>query len=381
MEKELADVFFPIHLWLDASLQHDADYPDLMLWLVSKIAEQLGKAGVPFDDAETNKIAAWFNDITKLDTTAKTATSTLETEAEASANFSWFGTGLKLLARIRSGFVGSSDHRTFVRTEVKKRSEELIQSVNNFLGKVVEALKAAGKPSRLLIVQDNLDRLSRSAATHLFGDSADLLKKLNGTFVWTPPVGSQLAPINIELQFNTFVMPSISVRKKTGTPNKIAIEGLTALVEKRLVTALTFAKPALVRDLILLSGGSIRDLIKLIERARLNARVDGHTVIEASDVKAAAQQLAVGLENSLFPSSVFFPILTRVALSKTVAAPADEQLTSVEVETRREFFHTLIVSGAIMAYNGEGNWFDVHPTLHHLTDFAKALKSAKTLAP
>ena len=136
-----------------------------------------------------------------------------------------------------------------MRKEIKKRADELVQLVNNFLGAASSALKAAGKPHRLLIVQDNLDRLSRDAATQLFKDSGELISQLNAACVWTPPVGSLLAPFNINRIFQTFSMPMISVRKRTGQTNSTALKNLTALVAKRMVIGFTFASPKLVSDL------------------------------------------------------------------------------------------------------------------------------------
>ena len=59
--------------------------------------------------------------------------------------------------------------------------------VNTFLIKASDALETAEKPHRMLIVQDNLDRLSREAAMAVFSESAELLQQLQGAFVWPAP--------------------------------------------------------------------------------------------------------------------------------------------------------------------------------------------------
>ena len=377
MEKDLSDVFFPVHLFLDATLERDADYPDLFLWLVESITEKLHAENVPFDEKHTDTVGKWFYDVSKFETASKTASIGVETEASSSLGGTLLGTGFKLLAKLKSAFKGSKESREEMRKEIKKRADELIQLINNFLGAASSALKAAGKPHRLLVVQDNLDRLSRDAATQLFKDSGELISQLNAACVWTPPVGSLLAPFNINRIFQTFSMPMISVRKLNGQTNSAAIKNLTALVAKRMVIEFTFASPKLVSDLILMSGGSVRDLLRLINDARLNARVEDHDAIQKADVQTTVKQFALTLQNALTPGNIYFPILAEISVHKKFEADLKHGYNPEAVDARRLFFHSLIAEGAVMAYNGDENWFDVHPVLHRLKDFAKALAAVK----
>ena len=381
MEKSLADVFFPVHLFIDATLEGDADYPDLFLWLVESIAERLREAKVPFDDKHTEAVANWFYAVTKFEKTATTSDMALETEASASVGGAWFGTGFKLLAKLKSAIKGSKESRDEMRREIKKRADELLQVVNNFLGQVTAALKAAGKPARLLIVQDNLDRLRRAAAVQLFKESGELIQQINAACVWTPPVATLLAPFNIGRIFQTFPMPMISVRRKNGGANETALRDLTALVAKRMDIGFTFENPGLVRELALVSGGSVRDLLRFIDEARLNAKVENHAVIEASDFQATVKQFALTLQNALTPGNIYLPILAEISLHKKFEADLDHGYSTEKVNTRREFFHSLIAEGAVLAYNGEENWYDVHPILHHLGDFKTALVAAQKPTP
>jgi len=381
MEKGLADVFFPVHLFVDGTLEGDADYPDLFLWLVENIAGMLHKAKVPFDDKHTADVAEWFCAVTKFDTSATSSAIALETEASASVGGAWFGTGFKLLAKLKSAIKGSKETREEMRREIKKRADDLVQLVNNFLAEASAALKAARKPARLLIVQDNLDRLDREAAIQLFKDSGEIIQRLNAACVWTPPVGSLLAPFNINRIFDTFPMPMISVRKQNGKPNPLAITALTALVAKRLEIGLVFAAPALVSDLILASGGSVRELLRLIAETSLNASVEGHCVIEKADIQATVKQFALMLQNALTPGNIYLPILAEISLHKKFEADLEHGYSSEAVNARRDFFHSLIAEGAVLAYNGEENWYDVNPILHYLKDFKVALAAAKMPTP
>jgi len=372
MEERLSDVFFPVHLFLDQTLHLDADYPDLFLWLVELLGRRLVEEKIPIDKDRLENVALWFAEVTKTHGTESEAKIELAAESEVSARYGIFGTGLKLLARIKSTFIGSTTRRLEMRQQLQNYAQELLTNVNGFLDHAADALQKAGKPGRLLIVQDNLDRLDRKAAIKLFKDGAQIITDLHGTFVWTPPVGSHMPLFNIDNVFTVFDLPTIGVRTRQGAEQERALAGLTQLVANRLRLELTFASPDLVRNLILASGGSVRDLLRLLEYARSNARVEGHTVIEADDITTAVKKMGLGLEKILIPSSVYFPILAEIAVTKRWNGYEAGGLTPDEADKRRAFFHQLILEGAVFAYNGDGLWYDVHPSLHRVALFREA---------
>ena len=382
MEGRLADVFFPVHLFLDQTLHLDADYPDLFLWLVESLARRLVEAEVPIDKEHLERVAGWFAEVTKTRETSSEAKMELAAEVEATAKYGIFGTGLKLLARVKSAFIGSTKRRLEMREELQRYAQELLATVNNFLDHASAALRQAGKPHRLLIVQDNLDRLDRTAAIKLFKDAGPIITELHGTFVWTPPVGSHMPLFNIDNIFTVFDLPTIAARDRLGAENPKAIDGLTQLVANRLNIPRIFDSPALVREIILSSGGRVRDLLRLIESARLNAAVEKHAVIEASDADIAIKEFGLDLQKILIPSSVYFPILAEISVSKQWNGYESDGLTPEQADARRAFFHQLILEGAVFAYNGDGLWYDVHPALHRVASFTTACDEFRAgLAP
>lgn len=376
LEEKLADCYYPIHLYLDSTLHRDADYPDILLWLVESIASKLKTDNVPLDSKLVDEVASWFARAVKTKETVSASTNAVSAEAKTTASVGIWGFGAKALASIKSNFVGSTKLRHEIRQELKKYATELIQAVNNFLAHVKKALSASGRPGRLLIVQDNLDRLDRDAALNLFRDSGEILKTLQAVFVWTPPVGSQLAPFNIGNIFDPFPMPNIGVFDRDGKQKRVAIQGLTALVSRRMIIKDTFKKPTLVRDLILSSGGSIRDLLRLIERSRLEALANSHEVIEPSDVKQAVKSFGIDFQTTLIPSNIYFPTLAEISIHKRFVADLKNDLADQTINERRAFFHQLIMEGAVLAYNGNETWYDVHPAIRNLREFKEAVKAA-----
>jgi len=378
LEERLSNIYYPVHLYLDNTLERDADYPDLFLWLVASVARTLVEDKVEFDKDYFERVAEWFAEVTKTVETGTSAKVEVAAEAEVAAKYGIFGTGLKLLGRITSSFAGDTKRRETMRTEMKRYAQELLTQVNGFLAHACEALKKAGKPGRLLLIQDNLDRLSREAAMNVFSANGQILTDIEAFFVWTAPVGTNLAPFNIENLFKCFYMPTISVHNRQGEPQEKAIAGLTNLVAKRLSLDLIFDKSDVLKKLVLASGGSLRDLLRLLEYALLDAQTDENPTIEESNADAAIKEFGLGIQRRLVPGNVYFPILADVALTKQWDADlGDGIITTTSVDDRRAFFHQLILQGDILEYNGDETWYDVHPVLHKIRLFRVELEKLK----
>jgi len=364
--------YFPVILTLDPTLENDADYPELLLWMVEGVAAALKTAGVPFDLKLLEPVEKWFAAVTKESSDVSGFKMSIAAEASATAGFSFFGLGAKILGKIKSAIQGSREYRHTVRERIKESRAELLTILNTFLQHARTALTGAGRPARLLIIQDNLDRLDRESALRIFSGGGETLQGLDGHFLWTPPVGSHLAPFKIATVMDTYFMPMISIRRRTGTVNKTAVAGLSTVISTRMAAHL-FATPSVLRELVLLSGGSVRELLRLTDRARLNARTEKRDHITKPDVIHAAKLSASAIQNAFIPNNVYFPILAEIHLHKELISDLDGGFTAERVDARREFFHRLLSEEAIYAYNGDDYWLDIHPALLHLRSFKETL--------
>ncbi len=238
LEGELAGQFTSLHLTVDNSLQLDCDYTDLLLWLVDSLVNFFDKEDIKLDPKKADAVADWFAERTIETAEALKQEVALETQAEAKskvgANFGIFAYSIKLLARLKARVVGNREHRTIARQKLQNYSDELLARVNELLTHAREILAAEGRPARLLIVQDNLDRLRPEPALRLFRDNGDLLKQIKADCLWTVPINTRLAPFGIHTLFNNvFSMPTIKVRDRTEKPLKEGTDGLADLIERR----------------------------------------------------------------------------------------------------------------------------------------------------
>lgn len=367
-------VFTPVHVTLDPSLEADCDYTDLFLWMVDEIARQFADAGHPVDEAKLSDFAEWFAEKTNWTREDWNKEIGLETEAKAEGGAGLPGIfSLKLLARLKSRIVGSHQDRIEIRRHVQRYASELLEKMNDFLDHARKVLSKKGHPARLLIVQDNLDRMKSSEARRFFETGTDMLLGIRADIIYTAPLALNLAPLNLGQSFHVFTMPNVKVRLKEGKPYKPGLDALVELIRKRLSIDLLFANGKVPSYLAEKSGGSLRDLIRLLGDAALTAQVDGKERIDMESAKAAVRKISVGFIQMLRPGSTYYPILAEVHHRKTDFAIAGGEATPEKVASARAFFAELINNGTVLEYNGEDSWYDVHPALCDTEGFKDAL--------
>ena len=376
--KQLADdlrsEFTPLLIQLDPGLEKEAAYPDVLLWLVTRILEhfaprdqQAGPSSEPavvLEQKFVEEITDWFAERTLEKIEQTKAEIITEAKGEVGLKAGWFGNSIKLMTRIGSSFLANSESRTTQRKKFDNYTTDLFERVNKFLDHVQEQLRAAGRPDQLLLIQDNLDRLNPEPARRLFCENGQLLRSLRAYFIWTAPAGLKLAPHRID--FTTRYMPTPSPLLRDGGPNKPAMAGLQQLLAARVDLDAVFKSSEAVQQLCVYSGGSLRDLIRLLGDARLEALEAEHTQITMADVQAAAKGFRLELERYLMPGEYYYPMLARIHQTK-------QDPIAPENEAGKVRFLELMSNGYILQYNGEENWLDVQPALLDSRRFKEAL--------
>lgn len=377
-ELESAGLFTALHLELDKKLESDCSYSDLLLWMVDGIATEFEARGHPVDATELSKVAFWFAEtIIEKDEVLKKEVG-LESElALSSALGIPQVVSLKFLLRLKSMISGSQESRRKIRQSIQNRASELRDRVNDFLEHARDVLHKAGRPARLLIVQDNLDRLSRENGRQLFELGGDLLTELSADFIYTAPLALSLTPFNLQRVFHhLFKMHNVKVRQRDGSLFAPGIAGLVDLIGRRMSLDRLFDDLSVVHYLAEHSGGRISDLLLLLAEAQLEAQADGKTSIDRAAAGYAVRSLGNSLHDHLFPGSVYYPILAEIHREQREYNLIPGEPTHERVAEAQKFFSDLITMGAVLEYNGDGSWYDVHPALCDHPRFQDACRAA-----
>ncbi len=132
-----------------------------------------------------------------------------------------------------------------------------------------------------------------------------------------------------------------------------------------------FDSPEVVRRLAIMSGGSVRDLMRLLDQAQLEAGVDGKDRIDRPSADAAVRHIRVVFERLLKVMPQYLPLLAEIRRHKR-----DCRQETVDGKVPVDRFRDLIDMGAVLEYNGEMAWYDVHPIVQDIDAFQEALRDA-----
>ncbi|QNT71014.1 hypothetical protein [Defluviicoccus vanus] len=369
LEHDLGDRFTCLHLFVDENLIRDCDYTDLLLWMVDAVVDRFASDRHPLKQQHVESVE-WFAEKTLEDTSTVKAEIAAEMELKGQTKADWWVASLRLLARIKSRIQGNIEQRKVIRQTLQNYGRELVDRVNILLDQAQNALEKANKAPDLLIVQDNLDRLPEEVCRRLFFQNGDLLKQLRAHVIFTVPIAMILAPWNIGTVFeNRFTMPMIKISNLDNEAYQPGIDALVRLVAARADVDAVFTSNDIVAFLARMSGGSVRDLLRLINYAQLEARTDGKTQIDQASADAAVKELRIDFERLLIPRHVYFPLLREIHQTKADWESPEQKTDATSVKQQREFFSELLLNGSVLEYNGDRSWYDVHPIVQRIDTF------------
>lgn len=333
----------------------DITYADLLLAASKVLVEYVGKE-FSLDEKLLEHLTAWFAETTEIDTETVKKEIELQTSAEAGAQIPFLA---KFLAKITALIKGTDEHRQEIRRKVLKSPDQLIFHVNQLLDECYRAIRASGQYNELLLIFDNLDRYQPDTVHKVLIEQADNLKRLRCNVIYTVPISLMYEPKREPISdvFDTVVLPMSKIRQKEQSWDEVYAEGINSLIEvidRRVATEQVFASPALVKRFALQSGGSLRELMRLVREACL--------ATEADKIDEVAVERAIVNVRGEFVRPMqqgFLAELARIHQTKQ---------TENSPTQRNILFYRYALE-----YNAD-LWVDVHPLLYDLPEFQQELR-------
>ena len=298
--------------------------------------------------------------------------------------------GLELnlgIAKLKTGLHQNPDVRDRLRKYHRARLDTLVQEVNEFFDECASKLKAKlnlTSTAKMVLIVDSLEHFGGQAAAgdtdtvftslqHLFNDFASLLKiKGWSTLFSVPPLLQKLAPgiANTFGVAETYFLTSAHVfLDRTSDIDLDTVDNkLIPLVKQRIGVEIVskLIADAQIRDIIVKTGGDLRDLLRTLRSA-----------------------LLVGLREENFPINQsllnkVYDTLRRPYLPLTNDAKARLQHVHLHYEPnldKQEDWNQIIADLAqkrILMYLNGTEWYGVHPLLVDYFKIKNASGSADT---
>lgn len=361
-----------IYLEADEELDiSDVEFVDIYLLTLKQVIDDLTQLdlmlGVPLQE----EFESWLRDVTQAsadefeDTTRrslKSAVEQSEVHPEKTAQISTLSTLLaKLLAQIK----GLSQQRQVIRQTLEQTIDRLKFDINCLLKHADEKIRQI-YPKGFLLIFDNLDRVPLSVGERLFFDSAIHLQELNCTVVYTLPIAIVYSNKYLtNTVFHSNILPAVNVYafepfRRDLLFSKPSVQKLAMLLAQRMNIAAVFESERLVIQLVVASGGLVRQLLQMTATACLTAASHGHAKVTADDIDYVLQQAQFNFERVL--SAHHYSILVQVCETKRIEQTQDGQL--------------LLSNTAVLEYNGDRRWNYINPLIKQCDAFQKALKDS-----
>jgi hypothetical protein len=333
---------------------------DVLLSIASRLVHQAKDATPPLDlaDADLKPVHDYFSKV------VSTATHGRESEVAISAGAKVKAPGLlagliDMFAGIRSDLKFAVNRETTVVSEVRKRPAELVHAVNA----LVEAVRAGLRPreERLLIVVEDLDKLSLADARQVFILNAQLLASVNACIVYTIPLFTFHSPEAgvLSAQFDhTFSLPMVKVVNPDGTWSS-GHGTICDLVKRRLA-------PNLIEDdalklLVEKTGGVLRHVFEVLNTVSLMASLR-QPPIRREHIDYGLTRLRGELATQIaLPPDRMEGLDSVKQLHDWLCEAAKRQRAGKPLpRTGEPIVQVLLQSCALVEYNGRG-WLGVHP--------------------
>lgn len=303
-----------------------------------------------------NPVLQWFETRIVKQDRFKDIEGEIKTEIKAEGGIPFL---VSLLVTMTAKVRGGASYREELRNEIRNGFSQLLGHFKALIAHA-NALLRQQRRGPLLFIIDGTDKLSKTDAETFFNADVNQLGQIQTNLVVCAPISVLLESSGVAQRFTRVQLPMVKIFEADETPRTADEDALIELVLKRMPLQY-FEHRDTVRHLVRLSGGHVRDLLRLVRAAF--ARITGEQITHAvatvaiRDVATDYQRLVrhddwqdlVGIDQSL---------------------GEDKDRT----EDRLRLLYDLV----LLEYNSF--WWRSHPLVRTLSPYIKALATAQPAA-
>jgi energy-coupling factor transporter ATP-binding protein EcfA2 len=345
---------------------NDLEYIDIYLTVIRQVEYALRQIDIRFDARLLQSVENWFKEITKE--TEESVGLSIETEAEASLSGE-VPFLAKLLFKLKGQIKNGTSQKTVVREKLIREVTRMKADINLLLGDGLKKLRKKFPHYKgFLVIVDNLDRCPIEVSHKLFFDYAAQLQELHCTIIYTVPISILYSPRGLNGTFgDPHIVPMVNIYQldRSKYPleyNPHGLKAVSTIIEKRVDINDIFASGNELLEIVKASGGHVRQLMQLMQRACLTAQGRTHSKIQIDDVDYAIKQLQFSFERST--PKKYFAELANIATTKEIQ---DDEIGQ-----------QMLFSTAVLEYNGSDRWNYPNPLLMRSNAFNRAINSPPT---
>lgn len=257
-----------------------------------------------------------------------------------------------LAAELETKIGTESYTRDQVKDKFAGRVSEMLEKLDNVARKLEKDTK-----KRLLLIVEDLDKFDLEDTRKLFLEHVRTLTAPYPHVIYSFPVSMRYSNDFPEIQKGfraAYILPNIAIKHRNETPDEVGIGAMRKILLNRVSPNLF--EPGVVERIIELSGGHVKSMVQLAQRATLKTIVASRPAIGLEQVNAAAAALR----------DDYASLLTDDQLASLRQQRNDPEKRLEGVSLARQ---ELLYNGSLYEYkNTKGPWGDVNPIVLDLLE-------------
>lgn len=356
--------YFVVNFSISDTIERSAvDHVNILFSMALQLLENAERRQVKLKPGIKKELYRWLGKHTQTESQAVEAE--IETSGEASLEGGLPGV-MKFLAAVKSKLKVNSVIRNEISVEFARKISELITKINEIQIYIENATNQS-----VLVIIDDLDKLDLAVVESIFIKNIQPLLDPNCRIVYTIPIAI-LREVNIKRgieqvvkQIYTMPVTKFFSKKDVRDPARVAnaeyIEIFQMVIDRRFPAELI--DTAVKQEIILKSGGVLRELIRLLDRCcdkclqqirsqLRKSKFDGLPILNRSVLEEVLIDFQIEFSQPL--GKIDFASLKQIY----------EEMKPIDTENQR--FLDLLHGLYVLEYRNALLWYDLHPIVMDL---------------
>lgn len=269
----------------------DMEFMDILILILEKITKSLKEADVEVDGKAVKSLKKWFESRVVEINKGITGEAGIELGGGVQRE-GLFSALLGIFGEFKAGVSGSYERRTAIRSTLKNNFMDFAMKFNEYTEEAARAVRKKKKGKQILVIVDGLEKTwTADVRRKIIIDESNRLQQIDLNMIFTLPIELMKERQKIG-QFATQVksFPFIKLSDRKGEKIEAAYAAMREFVTKRIDESL-FESTNIIEKCIEYSGGSPRELLKIIERAYFFSSEE-NAIIEEEALEEALVELA-----------------------------------------------------------------------------------------
>jgi energy-coupling factor transporter ATP-binding protein EcfA2 len=361
--RRLADRYFVVFFSISDLIEmSDVNHVNILFAIAVQMMEAAENQSIKIKTSTKRDFYRWFGKYTKTETS--TIEAELEAGSEVGGGFNILPSIIKFFATLKSKLKANAVIRNEIKSEFARRISDLTDRINEIAAVIQSASK---KP--ILVIIDDLDKLDLELVESIYCNNINPLFQPQFRVIYTVPIGvsrdlklrnvilSKVKKIN-QLRVAKFFSKETSRHPKPEIFEE-SVQLLLKILQRRIPEVLIDEETA--RQIVLHSGGVLRELIRLAERCCANCLVKIRRELRKD--KSEQINLSLKIDESILSQSI---TEIQLELSEPLGQTDYDLLIGIyrnfkpqDAENQRflDLLHLLYV----LEYRNAQLWYDLHP--------------------